>query len=132
MEFRLASNNCKKAPLCSLFVIPSQLNVLAAEISGELLISSLTEISQQFIFCSIALKYLGPTSPTDKDNLFAERFAANSTLDDQGQDPPDCPSRVIYHLDTRENQILPTISLIPIMSNVFECLINQELLSRGQ
>ena len=78
----------------SLFRSPSQLNVLAAEIFGELQILNRNK-------SSIPVLFNGPevlTSPTDKvnlfANLFADRFAANSTLDDLGRDLPDCPSRV--------------------------------------
>ena len=52
---------------------------------------------------SISVLFNGPgvlTSHTDKVNLFADRFAANSTLDDLGRDMPGCPSRVDSSLST--------------------------------
>ena len=52
---------------------------------------------------TIPVLFNGPevlTSPTDKVNLFADRFVANSTLDDIGRDLPDCPSRVDSSLST--------------------------------
>ena len=87
------------------------------------------------------------TSPTDKVNLFADRFAANSTLDDLDRDLPDCPSRidsslsminvtpkmvakVISHLDTSKASgpdRIPAIVLkmcLPELSSILSKLCN--------
>ena len=44
------------------------------------------------------------SSPKDKADVFAQQFAANSTLDDNGRYPPD------FHLRTHTSIKLPVIT----------------------
>ena len=110
-QFRLARNNCKK-------VLDNAKRHCAESVQES--------ISTQRLGCgdfwriansvlnrnksTIPVLFNGPevrTSPTDKVNLFADRFASNSTLDDLRRDLPDCPSRV--------DSILCTINVTPKM-----------------
>ena len=49
-------------------------------------------------------------APKDKDDVFAQQFAANSILDDNGRSPPDFPQRT------------PTSIKLPVIGRLLESL----------